>query len=124
MRSHESPLTNFFDLISFGATYHHGTMFAPKQCISKGCYGEGEPKNVNLESAQQACRHARACKLPCFTQNHLHLHFHIPWQMIGSCWCCMVARLALHRTWLSGWGGRERGGTSGCECSQWTAMIR
>ena len=47
MRSHESPLTNFSDFISFGATYHHGTMFAPKQCISKGCYGEGEPKNVS-----------------------------------------------------------------------------
>ena len=50
---------------------------------------------------------------------------HTPaWQMIGGCWCCMVARLALHRTWLSEWGERERGGTSGCECSQWTAMIR
>ena len=52
-------------------TFLHGTVFAPKQSIWKGCYGHRLPKNVNLESVPKGFLRLRACKLPGLMQRRI-----------------------------------------------------
>ena len=65
-RFHAAPVENG-KLRKFGATFRHGTVFVPKQCLfKKKSYGKGEPKSVNPDCVQKAYRLVRACKRPGF----------------------------------------------------------
>ena len=72
-RFHAAPYRAYRGkLRKFRATYRQGTMFALyTMFISKGSYGNVEPKNVNPESVQTAYRCVRASKLPGYLKRRI-----------------------------------------------------
>ena len=57
------------NLREFGATYRHGNVFAPMECLyQKDAKGMQSPIIVILVSVQKAHFAVRTCKKPCFMQ--------------------------------------------------------
>ena len=69
LHRHIGPTMEIFAISGLLLARYNG--WTKARCIWKGSYGDGEPKNLNLELVQKANRQGRACKLLCIQHRRI-----------------------------------------------------